>query len=198
MASVAQDPIYQTIFKIQYFVLQPHFTGPLFVRIAFHDAATWNRNSTTNKGGCAPSCYTPLYRLLAFLTSKLCLSLCHKRTFLLVPSAYMRVCAVLCKFFHSDDAVRQRQRVSSLRVRLALQRRPAALCKPAGLGACWIPYHDSEHKGSLGERCQKVPLGAMHASSMPHTRVPGEEALLPESHRPQNHRAVLGRLNLKI
>ena len=55
MAGVAQDPIYQTIFKIQYFVLQPHFTGPLFVRIAFHDAATWNKNSTTNKGGCASS-----------------------------------------------------------------------------------------------------------------------------------------------
>lgn len=99
MASVAQDPIYQTIFKIQYFVLQPHFTGPLFVRIAFHDAATWNRNSTTNKGGCAPSCYTPLYRLLAFLTSNSSSSLCHKRTFLLVPSAYMCVCAVLSKFF---------------------------------------------------------------------------------------------------
>lgn len=65
VTGVAQDPIYQTIFKIQYFVLQPHFTGPLFVRIAFHDAATWNRNSTTNKGGCASSCYTPLYRLLA-------------------------------------------------------------------------------------------------------------------------------------
>ena len=69
MASVAQDSIYQTIFKIQYFVLQPYFTGPLFVRIAFHDAATWNRNSTTNKGGCASSCYTLLYRLLALLTS---------------------------------------------------------------------------------------------------------------------------------
>ena len=47
--------MYQTIFKVGYFVLQPQFTGPLFVRLAFHDAATWNRTSTTNKGGCAPT-----------------------------------------------------------------------------------------------------------------------------------------------
>ncbi|KAK9832108.1 hypothetical protein WJX81_007884 [Elliptochloris bilobata] len=45
------DPVYQTIFKVGYFVLQPQFTGPLYVRLAFHDAATWNKNSTTNKGG---------------------------------------------------------------------------------------------------------------------------------------------------
>ena len=50
----AQDPVYQTIFKVGYFVLQPQLTGPLYLRLAFHDAATWNRNSTTNKGGCAP------------------------------------------------------------------------------------------------------------------------------------------------
>ena len=58
MASV-QDPVYQTIFKVGYFVLQPQFTGPLYVRLAFHDAATWNRSSTTNKGGCAASPASP-------------------------------------------------------------------------------------------------------------------------------------------
>ena len=51
--------MYQLIFKVSYFVLQPQFTGPLYVRLAFHDAATWNRTSNTNKGGWAsnaPSC----------------------------------------------------------------------------------------------------------------------------------------------
>ena len=53
-AAGAQDPVYQTIFKVGYFVLQPQLTGPLYVRLAFHDAATWNRTSTTSKGGRAP------------------------------------------------------------------------------------------------------------------------------------------------
>ena len=50
----AQDPVYQTVFKICTFILQPDITGPLYVRLAFHDAATWNRNST-RQGGCAPA-----------------------------------------------------------------------------------------------------------------------------------------------
>ena len=49
----AQDPIYLRIFKVLFFVIQPQITGPLYVRLAFHDAATWNRNAT-DKGGCAP------------------------------------------------------------------------------------------------------------------------------------------------
>ena len=48
----AQDPIYLRIFKVLLFVIQPQITGPLYVRLAFHDAATWNKNAT-NKGGCA-------------------------------------------------------------------------------------------------------------------------------------------------
>ena len=47
-----QDPIYLRIFKVLFFVIQPQITGPLYVRLAFHDAATWNKNAT-NKGGCA-------------------------------------------------------------------------------------------------------------------------------------------------
>ena len=49
----AQDPIYLRIFKVLFFVIQPQITGPLYVRLAFHDAATWNKNAT-NKGGCVP------------------------------------------------------------------------------------------------------------------------------------------------
>jgi hypothetical protein len=56
--SRTQDPVYQTVFKICYFVLQPQITGPLYVRLAFHDAATWNRN-TTRQGGCAPGAPWP-------------------------------------------------------------------------------------------------------------------------------------------
>ena len=49
----AQDPTYLRIFKVLLFVIQPQITGPLYVRLAFHDAATWNKNAT-NKGGCGP------------------------------------------------------------------------------------------------------------------------------------------------
>ncbi|KAK9832086.1 hypothetical protein WJX81_005292 [Elliptochloris bilobata] len=44
------DPIYLRIFKVLFFVTQPSITGPLYVRLAFHDAATWNKKAT-NKGG---------------------------------------------------------------------------------------------------------------------------------------------------
>ena len=49
----AQDPIYLRIFKVLLFVIQPEITGPLYVRLAFHDSATYNKN-ITNKGGCVP------------------------------------------------------------------------------------------------------------------------------------------------
>ena len=104
-----QDPIYQTIFKVSYFVLQPQFTGPLMLRLAFHDAATWNRTSTVNKGGCASA--------LSHGSSSSSVSACN---------------AMQAKLLNAK--LQQGERLDSPGVHVAFERRPAALRLPAGLG----------------------------------------------------------------
>ena len=44
-----QDPTYKTIWKVLETNINPTITG-LALRLAFHDAGTWNPRST-NKGG---------------------------------------------------------------------------------------------------------------------------------------------------
>ena len=78
-----QDPIYLRIFKVLFFVIQPEITGPLYVRLAFHDAATWNKNAT-NKGGRAPR--ASVWHMTFIKYGRGCLSGTH------LPARYSEQC----------------------------------------------------------------------------------------------------------